>query len=120
MQTSTTKIQVTDLDGRNQRTLATNEGYADLMDWPPDGKHLLYLSNRDLFVTKSDGSGKRKLTDGKCRVLTAQFTNDGAKVLYSAVGDGSSDLFSVDIDGITTRNLTSSPASETEPDYSPH
>ncbi len=60
-------IYVMDADGSNVRNLTQHPGLDGSPDWSPDGKQILFLSNRDgginTYVMDADGQNVRRLTD---------------------------------------------------------
>jgi serine/threonine protein kinase len=54
--------------------------------YAPDGKHLLYTKEADVYLAASDGSGARKIVSGvHGRALFARFSPDGSRIRFNAV-----------------------------------
>ena len=102
----------TDLDGNILRQLTKEKGYDAEGAWTPDGKHIVFCSDRDgdpdLYVMKADGSDVRQLTntpgyDG------GPFTSpDGKWVVFRSDRKETHmlQLFVIDIDGKNETALT--------------
>jgi len=54
--------------------------------WSPDGKQLLFLSNRDeknqLYLLRTDGGEAQKITNEENGIAQAAFSPDGKKIIY--------------------------------------
>jgi len=53
--------------------------------WAPDGRHLVFVNGKDLFVAKPDGSEVRKLATGDGFVSYVQFSPDGTRLRFSSI-----------------------------------
>jgi Tol biopolymer transport system component/DNA-binding winged helix-turn-helix (wHTH) protein len=51
--------------------------------WAPDGLHLAYLNDKDLFVAKPDGSEVRKLTTTDGFTTSIRFSPDGTRLRFA-------------------------------------
>lgn len=76
-------------DGTGMKRLTDTEGYDAEAAYSPDGKHIVFCSNRDdkdsfeLYIMDSDGKNVRKLTNApKCYNGGPFFSPDGKKVIY--------------------------------------
>lgn len=107
-------LVIMNADGTNARKL-TSDGASDGQPaWSPDGRQILFISNRDslpstpfdsghfsLYVMNADGSNIRRLTSG-ADVYQPAWSPDGQKIAYND-GDG---ITWVSLDGTSSGDLT--------------
>jgi Tol biopolymer transport system component len=80
--------------------------------WSPDGKRLVFSaptarSQGDLFVTRADGSARRRLLATPQLEWPNAWSRDGRKLLFTrAFDDGTSQLYVMNADGTGVRRLT--------------
>jgi Tol biopolymer transport system component len=101
----------------------------DHPDWSPDGRWILFRSNENgdfldsqLYVVHPDGSGRRPVThvSPDTMLLSASFSPDGTKVVYSRSGDsGQPDIFTARVDGSHVQQVTHTPLWDSAPDWGP-
>ena len=104
-----------------------------LCGWSPDGKKILYFSNRspsldgyDLWEVPVEGGTSRRITRDGAR--DGVYSPDGRQIVYARgfntiyhddyVGSANYDLFVVDTAGGTPRRLTETPGNERHPFFS--
>lgn len=114
--------------GGEPRQLTTDPGNDILPRWSPDGKRLLFVSDR--------GSGQRNVwtisTDGKVETLFQVTTDtdslymnivnwspDGSRIVYSAKRGKHVDLWVISDKGENARQITNLPGWSWDPDWSP-
>ena len=80
----------------------TEEGYAS---WSPDGKHIVFASDRDqtpgksdLYLMRADGSEIRQLTDHPSKDAYAFFSPDGRYIYFNAYRDPPG-VYRISLDG---------------------
>jgi TolB protein len=76
-------------DGTGLKRLTDTKGYDAECSYSPDGKHIVFCSQRDgnleLYIMDSDGANARKLTNApKCYNGGPFFSPDGKKVVFRA------------------------------------
>ena len=114
------------VSGGTARRLTSDPGYEQMPIWSPDGKTIVFASDRygnfDLFAVPTDGGGQwRRLTFNSASELPEAFTPDGKSVYFSAsIQDPSSsalfpsgrmtELYSVDLKGGNPRQILATPA----------
>jgi Tol biopolymer transport system component len=101
-----------DLDGRHARRLTTTPGYDAEDAFSPDGKRIVFTSQRDgdleLYVMNADGSQPRRLTRSPGYDGGAFFAPDGRDIVFRSFrGDGrTAEIFLIGADGANERQLT--------------
>lgn len=85
---SATEIYVIREDGSGLRRLTSNRAADFSPIWSPDGKRLLFASNRDgddeLFVMDASGRNVRQLTRNRFMDLTPQWSPDGRLIAFAS------------------------------------
>ncbi len=123
-----TDLWVVSLDGSLERRLTSEspavKEFAPVIS--PDGRWLAYLDlpmNRPpqyrLVLIELPAGLPRVLTEDRIVFSPIRFSPDGRGILYTASTLGSSDVWSIGVDGSGARALTMQPNSELAGDYSP-
>lgn len=128
---TTMDIFTANRDGSDIKQLTSAEGYDAEGSFSPDGKLIVYSTNKDaygrkltkeekqkmevdpsyfceLYVMNADGSGKRKLTDAPGYDGGPFFSPDGKRIIWRRFSeDGhSADVFTINVDGTDEKRLT--------------
>jgi len=128
---TTMDIFSSDRDGSNIKQLTDEEGYDAEGSYSPDGKLIVYSSNKDaynrnlskeeqqkmdidpsyfcdLFIMNADGSGKKKLTNTSGYDGGPFFSPDGQRIIWRRFSeDGhAGDVFTMNVDGTKVKKLT--------------
>ena len=82
---------------------------------PAEGR-LVFASHNGICIINYDGTGLKKLADGSEICLSP----DGKNVLFAALGGDKLDIFAVGIDGSSQLNLTQTPVSDSNGQWSPN
>jgi TolB protein len=125
-----TAIFVVDIDGTHLRRITPwSMDAGDHPDWSPDGRWILFRSNESgdflnsqLYVIHPDGSHLRPVTQvsASTMLLSASFAPSGERIVYSRSGRaGQPDIFTSDLHGGDSRQVTSTPLWESAPDWGP-
>ncbi len=102
-------------DGSGLKRLTTAKGYDAEGSYSPDGKHIVFCSNRDnaknreLYVMDSEGKNVRKLTNAPgCYNGGPFFSPDGKRVIFRSDRKKKDQLqlYVIDADGKNERALT--------------
>jgi Tol biopolymer transport system component len=102
-----------DLDGGNLKNLTNSKGYDAEGSFSPDGKQIVFCSNRDgnleLYIMDSDGKNVRKLTKAPgCYNGGPFFSPDGKKVIFRSDRKEKDrlQLYVINVDGTGEKALT--------------
>ncbi len=87
----------------------------------PDGSRVVFTSNRSgkyaIWLAGADGKNLRQLTDAAFDLGIPQFSPDGSQILYS-IADENSDIYTIAVEGGTTRRLTENAGRNSAPVWS--
>jgi TolB protein len=111
-------------DGSEERPLLRTADLDYNPTWSPDGTSIVFTSDRagsgDLFRVRPDGSGLERLTEHAAYDDQAAFSPDGRHLVFvSTRGDGTADLWTLDLVTRRARALTSGPGGDFRPSWSP-
>ena len=114
-----TEIYVMNADGSGQRNLTRNPAPDDEPAWSPDGRTIVFVSNRhgptwcswkrchtEIYVMNADGSGQRSLTRNPRRDDGPAWSPDGRAIAFLSDRDGNYEIYVMNADGSRQRNLT--------------
>lgn len=91
--------------------------------WSPDGRTLLYTSNRtgsvDVWGVRPDGSSRRRLTSADDDDREPAWSPDGRGIVYSSYRHTDFNLWSMLPDGSRKQRLTTDRSNDVEPQLSP-
>jgi len=128
------EIHTMHADGSNQTNLTNHSGHDVNPIWSPDGKHILFESNRtgfnQIYSMNADGSGLTQLTNEKADYAIGTkyghtpepWSPDGKQIVYSqsvSKEEGTNSLYVMDADGNNKIALTGEPGSYTFLGWSP-
>ncbi len=106
------EIFAADTDGSHVRRLTTSKGYDAECSYSPDGKQIVFCSDRggnpNLYIMNADGSGVRQLTKEKGYNGGPFFSPDGKSVVYRSdrKHEGLLQIHVIDVDGSHDTALT--------------
>lgn len=109
-----TEIYVIRENGTGLRRLTNNRAADYSPIWSPDGKQLLFASNRDgddeLFVMDASGTNVRQLTRNRSLDLTPQWSPDGRMIAFASDRGrpGEPEIWVMRADGSGARRLITS------------
>jgi TolB protein len=105
-------ILAADLNGDNPRQLTTTVGYDAEGAYSPDGRHIVFTSDRagnpDIYVMDADGSNVRQITNKPGYDGGPFFSPDGKRIIFRADRrqDNHLQVFVINADGTGERQLT--------------
>ena len=91
----TSEIYVMDADGGNQRRLTNNPASDYAPSWSPDGKRIVFVSDRDghvdangwptgdIYVMDADGGNPQNLTNNPFHDSLPSWSPDGKRIAFS-------------------------------------
>ena len=95
----------------------------DAPSWAPDGRQIAFTSfrhgNGEIYVMRSDGSSKRRLTTNTAHDDHAKWSPDGTRIAFASTRDGNYEIYVMNADGSSPRRLTNDPQSDYAPTWSP-
>src|SRR4029453_1636937 len=95
----------------------------DAPAWSPDGRQIAFTSfrhgNGEIYVMRSDGSAKRRLTNNTAHDDHAKWSPDGTRIAFASTRDGNYEIYVMNADGSSPRRLTNDPQSDYAPTWSP-
>ena len=113
------EIFVMDADGFNRTRLTNNDASDDQISWSPDGKKLVFVSDRDgdaeIYVMKSDGSKLEQLTSNQVREEQPVWSPDGKRIAFVSYLLGTGEIFVMNANGDDQKRLTTNDANDTQP-----
>jgi Tol biopolymer transport system component len=117
------EIYLIDLDSGKERRLTENQ-YSDVIpDISPDGKWVVFMSDRDgdyeIFVMGIDGNDVNQLTDNNAYDSYPRWSPDGEKIVFESDRDGNAEIYTMDADGGSQTRLTFNDVVDQMPDWSP-
>jgi len=99
---------VMDLDGRNKHDLTTgDEGFTYGFNTSPDGRHVSYHKDYQVYVAEADGSRPQRIETGNPFNFAPQWSPDGHWVMFVSGERTHCDPFVVRADGSGLRKVAS-------------
>jgi TolB protein len=125
------EIYVVSVSGGEVRRLTENPALEWLPTWSPDGSLLAFWSTREgqweMYVMEPDGSHQRRLNRAPARmealrgyaVSRMAWSPDGRFIAFNSFRDGRYDIYVMNADGTSARQLTEGKGHNWDPDWGP-
>ncbi len=136
---STTEIYLINADGSNLRQLTDNQLIDAGPSWSPDGKNIVFFSNRDgdpnytikkafsakndgafqIYSMAADGQNAQRLTNTTTNDMQPAWSPDGKQIAFSSNRDGNYEIYAMNADGSEPTRLTESLTQDLSPAWLP-
>ena len=131
------EIYVMDADGGNQRRLTSNSDKDFFPSWSPDGKRIVFHSDRDghvpegrvfhaseIYVMDADGGNPQNLTNHPSDDRSPSWSPDGKRIVFQSDRDAGGnphniEIYVMDTDGGNQERLTNNLTMDEDPSWSP-
>jgi TolB protein len=117
------KLQVSDSDGYNERTILSSSEPLMSPAWSPDGNRLAYVSfeqKRSMVYIQNIADGKRiKIAESKGINSAPAWSPDGGRLALVLSREGNPEIYLLNLADQKLQRLTQNPAIDTEPAWSP-
>jgi len=115
-------IYAFDLESGQVERITDGKGRNRYPSFSPDGKRLLFCSDRDGYshIYMIDEKGRlRKLTRGRWDDMMPTWSPDGKLIAFVSFRDGNGEIYIMNADGSGQRRLTNHPSDDLHPSFSP-
>ncbi|WP_352338989.1 Xaa-Pro aminopeptidase [Psychrobacter sp. 16-MNA-CIBAN-0192] len=111
-------------DGSDRQLIDQLNGYIYAPAWSADGKQLAYSKQAQrqppkIYVYDTRTHAQTLVVGGKGSHLSAAFSPDGQKLLYSSTASGNADIYELRLSDGSSTQLTTIPSTEVQPSYAP-
>ena len=130
----TFEIYVMDADGGNPQNLTNNGSHDQNPSWSPDGKRIVFSSERDghfigeagitseIYVMEADGGNQQRLTENRKNDWDPAWSPDGERIAFASDRKGDLENFEIyvmEADGGNQQKLTNNRDYDWDPSWSP-
>ena len=116
------EIYLMNKDGSGNTNLTNHPAIDRFGSWSPDGKKILFQSNRDgdheIYVMDANGKNLIQLTHNKTSDSDADWSSNN-EIVFVSNRDGDREIFVMNADGSNQRQLTFNNANDVLPSWSP-
>ncbi|MGD0707723.1 MAG: DPP IV N-terminal domain-containing protein [Anaerolineaceae bacterium] len=117
-------ICIMNADGSDQRQLTHNPATDFYPSLSPDGKTILFSSNRnghfEIYSMNVDGSNQTRLTNNIGNLYAPAFSPDGSQIVFTNEGDHYQHIWSMNRDGKNPHPLTEGDNNNIDPTWAPN
>lgn len=118
------EVQTMNTEGEDVRVLTRNNFHDVQPKWSPDGKRILFSSNRrgnfDLWVMFSDGRCQKLITQSNEDEIDPAWSPDGEKIVYVSYPEiGLSEIYTMNLNTGEIKQLTFNDSVDGKPAWSP-
>lgn len=109
-------------DGSDRQLMDQLTGYIYAPAWSADGQYLAYSKQAPrehpkIYIYERKSNNKQLVVDSEGSNLSASFSPDGQKLLYSSTVGGNADIYEWRLSDGSTKQLTTLPSTEVQPSY---
>ena len=132
----TYEIYVMDADGGNPQRLTENRARDSQPSWSPDGKRIVFASDRDrergdhnyeIYVMDANGGNPQNLTNNPEEDRDPSWSPDGKRIVFRSRREGhfiglhgiTSEIYVMNADGGNEQRLTENRKNDSQPSWSP-
>ena len=111
-------------DGSDRQLIDQLKGYIYSPAWSADGQMLAYSKQSArqhpyIYIYNQKSKTQSLVVNAEGSNLSASFSPDGQKLLYSSTVGGNSDIYEMRLSDGTTKQLTTLSSTEVQPSYAP-
>ena len=109
-------------DGSDRQLIDQLNGYIYAPAWSADGQMLVYSKqvvrqSPKIYIYERKSNAQHLIVDAEGSNLSASFSPDGQKLLYSSTVGGNADIYEMRLSDGNTKQLTTLPSTEVQPSY---
>ena len=109
-------------DGSDRQLIDQLTGYIYAPAWSADGQYLAYSKQAPrqhpkIYIYERKSNNKQLVVDSEGSNLSASFSPDGQKLLYSSTVGGNADIYERRLSDGSTKQLTTLASTEVQPSY---
>ncbi|MER1972895.1 MAG: Xaa-Pro aminopeptidase [Psychrobacter alimentarius] len=109
-------------DGSDRQLIDQLTGYIYAPAWSADGQYLAYSKQATrqhpkIYIHERKSNNKQLVVDSEGSNLSASFSPDGQKLLYSSTVGGNADIYERRLSDGSTKQFTTLPSTEVQPSY---